>query len=148
MTRRCSIDGCLRPHLGKGLCELHYARANREALRQRDQARYWKHRVKRRAQARRYARAHHEQGLHAMARYRRKKGMRPKLLVGPRAGKRYRGVTFHNQRKRYQARIRKGGILHSLGLYDTPAEAARAYNRGVKELYGDTPHFLNDVPTS
>ena len=140
----------MRSHVGKGLCRHHYDReyreSRREEFRRSARARYWKHRVKYQAQARQYARAHREQCRLAAERYSRNKGIKPWVLTGPRKGKRYRGVTFHNQSHRFLVHVRKDGRVYSFGLYATPEEAALAYNKAVKELFGDTPHFLNDVP--
>jgi hypothetical protein len=138
--------------VGKGLCRHHYDLAYRESRREEfrrsARARYWKHRAKYQARARRYARAHREQYRQAAERYSRKKGIKPWVLAGPRKGRRYRGVTFHNQSRRYLVHVRKDGRVYSFGLHATPEEAALAYNKAVKKLYGDTPHFLNDVPSS
>lgn len=48
----------------------------------------------------------------------------------------FHGVTWHAQRKRWQARIRIDAGYKSLGLFENPLEAARAYNRAVREHRG------------
>ncbi len=55
---------------------------------------------------------------------------------------RFRGVTF--SQNRYIAEIFKDNQRYYLGTYDTDEDAARAYNKKSKELYGDQA-FLNDV---
>lgn len=47
----------------------------------------------------------------------------------------YKGVTPH--RKRWMARIRKDGVVHRLGTYDTPELAHAAYAVAANKLFGD-----------
>lgn len=47
----------------------------------------------------------------------------------------YKGVTF--VRGRYMAQIQAKKVHHYLGSFDTPEEAAEAYNRAAKELHGE-----------
>lgn len=49
----------------------------------------------------------------------------------------YKGVSYVKSKKVWRARVEKNGCSHFLGDYDTEAEAARAYNRGAKELFGE-----------
>ncbi len=150
MTRGCSIEGCLCPHYAKGMCCRHYGLQRREALgdelRRRGRDRYRRSAGTFRARARRSYKRHGEGRLRQQESSRRREGALPKLLIGPKGATGYRGVSRHRQSGRYRARIRKGGVFRSLGLFDTPEDAARAYNLAVKHLYGDTPHFLNEVP--
>jgi hypothetical protein len=46
----------------------------------------------------------------------------------------FKGVSRH--RDRWIARIGKGGSIR-LGLFDDPADAARAYDAAARELYGE-----------
>lgn len=48
----------------------------------------------------------------------------------------YRGVYFHKLRGKYVAEIRKLGIKHYLGLFETPEEAAAVARAKRAELFG------------
>jgi hypothetical protein len=54
----------------------------------------------------------------------------------------YRGVT--KEKNRYRAVIYHERKAHNLGFFDTPEEAAKAYNKKSLELFGETGS-LNDV---
>lgn len=47
------------------------------------------------------------------------------------------GVTYDKRSGKYQASIRHKGPNIRIGKFDTPLEAAKAYDRKAKELYGD-----------
>lgn len=49
---------------------------------------------------------------------------------------RYKGVFHRKDRDKCYAKIKFEGKEHYLGLYDDPAEAARAYDRKARELHG------------
>lgn len=50
----------------------------------------------------------------------------------------YKGIHLHKKgEKKYQARIKKDGISKSLGYYEKPEEAARAYDAKARELFGE-----------
>lgn len=46
----------------------------------------------------------------------------------------YRGVSWHTQRNKWTARAKIGGIYKSLGLYDTPEEASKAYQDTIAKV--------------
>ena len=48
-----------------------------------------------------------------------------------------KGVTYHPETGKFRARIRCDGVLHSLGLFDTPEEAHARYVEAAKTLYGE-----------
>lgn len=50
---------------------------------------------------------------------------------------RFKGVTWHAQRRRWTARIASGGRYLYLGLFDDDAAAARAYDERARELFGE-----------
>lgn len=49
----------------------------------------------------------------------------------------YRGTGLHKESGNYYARITFNGKKYSLGHHKTPEEAARAFDKKAKELYGD-----------
>lgn len=48
----------------------------------------------------------------------------------------YKGVRWQVKNQRFWARIQANGKRVSLGLYDDPVDAAKAYDRAAKELHG------------
>jgi hypothetical protein len=55
----------------------------------------------------------------------------------------HRGVNWHKSSMKWRARIHANGVEHSLGLYDSEIEAARAVNRAILRLGLKKP--LNQV---
>lgn len=53
----------------------------------------------------------------------------------------FKGVVFHNQRNKWQARMRLNGKIHSFGLFTRPEDAHAAYVEASKKLHGDFSVF-------
>lgn len=56
----------------------------------------------------------------------------------------YKGVSFHKIRHKYRARIKVFGSEKHLGLYNTPQEAAIAYNDAASFYFGEYA-YLNQI---
>jgi hypothetical protein len=56
----------------------------------------------------------------------------------------YKGVHFFPDRNKYVATIRHNYKTHCLGYYETPEQAARAYNAAALERFGEFA-WLNEV---
>ncbi len=59
----------------------------------------------------------------------------------------FKGVSFHKTDKKWQARIRLGGVRHFLGYFDTPEDAHEAYTRASIEMHGEFRRNANPHPT-
>jgi hypothetical protein len=51
-------------------------------------------------------------------------------------GSGYRGV-YRTTSGRWRAQIKHGGIIHQLGSYDTPEQAARVWDEAAKQMHGE-----------
>lgn len=49
----------------------------------------------------------------------------------------FKGVGWHKRDRKWQAQIMNNGENYYLGSFDTPEEAAMAYNHKAKELFGE-----------
>lgn len=49
----------------------------------------------------------------------------------------YRGVSWHERRQKFRARIYKDGVEKHLGYYDTAEEAHAAYEKEAEILFGE-----------
>lgn len=49
----------------------------------------------------------------------------------------YKGVTWHKPNQKWMAQIGKDGKRYNLGYFYNPVEAAKAYDRAAKLLFGE-----------
>ena len=56
----------------------------------------------------------------------------------------YRGVYWDSSIKRYTARIKKDGVSHYLGAFDTKVEAHQAYIKAAIQLFGEFAYIGRD----
>jgi hypothetical protein len=61
----------------------------------------------------------------------------------------YKGVSWHRQAGRWRATASTSGKQVYIGLFDDPADAARAYDKKARELYGEFAYlnFPQEVTT-
>lgn len=53
----------------------------------------------------------------------------------------YKGVGWHTQHNKWRARIVVDGRQKHLGLFDTPEQAAIAYNTAAEQFFGEFAHI-------
>jgi len=61
----------------------------------------------------------------------------------PQAGRssKYKGVCWHKTQKRWHARVHSNGVTYHLGSFKSEIEAAKAYSKKARELYGQFAHL-------
>ena len=57
---------------------------------------------------------------------------------------RFKGVCWHKKAGKWQAKIQHNFVRIRLGLFSSEEDAARAYNRKAKELFGEFAK-LNEI---
>lgn len=63
---------------------------------------------------------------------------------GARNGRKYKGICKYRDGKRWVAKIGYDGNDYHIGIFNTPEEAALAYNEKAKEFFGEFA-YLNEV---
>jgi len=61
----------------------------------------------------------------------------------PRCSSIFRGVSWHSHAGAWRAYIEKAGVLKHLGIFEIEEDAAKAYDRAARELFGEfaSPNF-------
>lgn len=59
-------------------------------------------------------------------------------------GTKYKGVSYHVRRNKWQTRITKNGRTYHLGYFETDIEAAKAYNSAALAYFGEYA-YLNPL---
>lgn len=49
----------------------------------------------------------------------------------------FKGVVFRKETEKFQAAIRANGIRYHIGTFETPIDAAKAYDKKAIELFGE-----------
>ncbi len=60
-----------------------------------------------------------------------------KTIKKGRKSSKYKGVSWHIQRKRWWAKIKLSHAVKSLGTFNLEDDAGRAYNKAAKEHFGE-----------
>lgn len=60
----------------------------------------------------------------------------------------FKGVYWRNRHKKWEAQIRKNGVLKSLGYFDVAEKAAHAYDDAAIALFGEFAQLNFCVPSA